>query len=164
MTKTHCFILFWQLVTRAVQIHPIIRPTRRSDQIQLETGRPDYFGGSSPPELDSGGSGFCFPPLKPELTERFPNSSQNFKIPAKISRFRPKFSRIRWKNPDSGVISLRSSEIFARSGEISSNPVIFLLDLAKSHRIQWDFCRSMFFSSFSHRLEYNRPARRPLMV
>ena len=164
MTKTHCFILFWQLVTRAVQIHPIIRPTRRSDRIQPETGRPDYSDGSSPPELDSGGSGFCFPPLKPEPTKRFPNSSQNFKIPVKISRFRPKFSRIRRKNPDFGVISLRSNEIFARSSEISLNPVIFSSDLAKSHRIRWDFRRSVFFPPFSRCLESNRPARRPLMV
>ena len=64
--------------TRAVQIHPSTRPTRRTDGIRPETGRLNYSDGSSSPKTDSSGSGFGFPPLKPkksEPTERFPDSS-----------------------------------------------------------------------------------------
>ena len=59
----------------------------------------------------------------------------------KISRFRAKFSRNWWKNPnpgdifpDSGAISLRFDEILTGSGKISSNSVRFSSDLCFFHR------------------------------
>lgn len=40
---------------KAVQIHPVTRSTRKTDRNQPESGRPDCFGGSAPPETDSDG-------------------------------------------------------------------------------------------------------------
>jgi len=153
-------------MARAVQIHPSTQPTRRTDRIRSETGRPDYSGGSSSPETDSGRSGFGFPPLKPEKpepTKRFPDSSQNFQNSAKKPKFRRKNPDSDDIFPDSGSISLRSDGILTGSGEISSNPVRFSPNLAKSHWIRWDFRRILFFPPFSRHPESNQPARHLLM-
>ena len=137
-------------MARVVQIHPSTQPTWRTDRIRFESGRPDYSGGSSSPETDSGGSGFGFPPLKPEKpepTKRFPDSSQNFQNSAKKLKFQRKNPDSDDIFPDSGSISLRSDGILTESGEISSNPVRFSPNLAKSHWIRWDFRRICVFST-----------------
>ena len=53
------------------------------------------------------------------------------------------------KNPDSSPISRRSNEILIESSEISSNPMRLKPDLAKSHRLRWDFRRIWVFFTFS---------------
>ena len=72
-----------------------------------------------------------------------------FQISAKNSRFWGKFSSSRRKNPNFDDNSIRSDEILIEFGEISSNLVRFLPNLAKSYRVRWDFIVFEFFSPFS---------------
>ena len=73
-----------------------------------------------------------------------------------------KFSRSRQKNPDFSDISCRSDEILTGSGQISTNPMRFPLDLAKSHRIRWDFLQIwVFLAIFSY--QWHRSTHPPLV-
>ena len=113
-------------------------PPEKTNQIRSDTGRPNYSSGRwqvFPTRNQFQRVDFGFPPPKPdklEPTNKNPDSSEK-------PIFRQKFSKSRRKNPDSSDISHRSSKILTESSEISSNPMRHLLDLAKSHRIRWDF-------------------------
>ena len=122
---------------RAVQIDSVTRPTRKTDRNRPESGRPDCSSGSAADlhhQKSIPAGRFDFPPLKPEPTERFPDSGQNFQIPARISSFRWEFSRIR-----------REFSRIRRKTQIPAtfplDRVRFWPDLAKSHQIQLDFCQ-----------------------
>ena len=58
-------VLHLSPITRAVQIDPVTRPTRRTDRIRPESGRLDCFGGST--------AGLHY--QKPILADRFRFSS-----------------------------------------------------------------------------------------
>ena len=89
---------------RAIQIDPVIRPTRRTNRIRPESGQLDCSGGQRRVFTTRNRFqwvSFGFPPLKqekPEPTESFPASGQNFQNPAinfqnpmKKPRFQPYF-------------------------------------------------------------------------
>ena len=122
-------VLHLSPITRAVQIDPVTRPTRRTDRIRLESGRLDCFGGST--------AGLHY--QKPIPADRFRFSSPKTwktRINRNISRLRPKC-------PFSG-------DSFPESGEETQIPVMFLLDpvrfwmdLAISHQIRWYFRQNL---------------------
>ena len=159
---------------RAVQIHPVTRSTRKTDRNRPESGRPDCSGGSAA-DLHH---------QKPIPADRFRFSSpktRKIRTDRKISRFRPKFPdpgkhfqfpvRIFQnpaKNPDSGDISLRSSEILTGSCEISSNPVRLSPESGKLSP-ESGFLRRIcvFFTVFSPSSQIydsDRPARHPFII
>ena len=106
---------------------PIRRPNppEEPDQNQFDPTTSVVCDESSPPEIDSSGSVSVSLPPKPEtqLPARNPDSDE-------------KNSRSQRKNLDSGNISRKFGGILTGSGKISSNPVRFQLDLAKSQRFR----------------------------
>ena len=114
---------------RAVQINPVTRPTRRTDQIRPESGWPDCSGKSV--------AGLHY--QKPISVDRFRFSSpktRKTRTDQNISRLRPKF-------PYSG-------DSFPESDEETQIPVMFPLDLVRfwtdlaiSHQIQWYFHQNL---------------------
>ena len=127
-----CSCVTWTtrlLWTRAVQIDPITRPTRRTNQIRTEFGWPDYSGGSV--------AGLHY--QKPIPADQFRFSSpktRKTRTNWNISRLQPKF-------PYSG-------DSFPEFGEETQIPVMFPLDpvrfwtdLAISHQIRWYFRQNL---------------------
>ena len=161
--SSHQYLALPLPLLRAVQIHSNTRPTRRTDRIRLETGRPNYSSGLSAglhhQKPISMGRASIFLKNRKTRTNR------------KISRFWPKFSesgektQILAKIFQNPMIKPRFRWFFFHfSALFPLDPVRFWPDLAKSHRIQWDFRQiwrnliksgeifigSMFFPLFSH--------------